>query len=127
MQRDTNVLDRINTMGAVTEDDRASLERNCLISVTHLEDLLDPCLHVSSALTQLCHLIPSIKQALGVSGINPSSSVKVVEVLRVLRNGVFYRFLADSLPKCIINNRTTSANVEIVIASVIAYSVKKLT
>lgn len=126
MQRDYKVLDRINTLGAVNEEDRAFLERSCTISVAHLEDLIDPCLHVSVLFTKLCHLLLPIKQALGVEDVYFGTPVKVIEILRVMRNGAFYRFMTDNLPKCIINNRTTSVNVEIVIASLIVYATNKL-
>lgn len=67
-----------------------------------------------------------MKQALGLDKSDDSEQVRVGEVLRVLLRGDFYRYLRDSLPKCIINNRTTSTNVEILVAALQLYALNKL-
>lgn len=68
-----------------------------------------------------------MKQAAGIDELADCEQVRVGELLRVLLRGDFYRYLRECIPKCIINNRTTSSNVEIVVAAILLTSISKLT
>lgn len=78
---------------------------------------------------QLSFIYDPLRECLEKETLKVPSQFQLKLILRILFKGEFYRFIHnnENQLKILVNNRTTEANVKILIAGLLVYLTKRLT